>query len=240
MYADDTHQTYADIIHSCLNEDLLNISRWLISNKLTLNMAKTEFMLIGSGQKLNACNRGNCNSRMRLSWPFIHSLGSLSNCRRWRRQQQCQKTIHRFYEQNNCSARVSRFLVHFFDVHCTTTTWNLPTRRFIEDLRVEMVQKISLLYLNMDKALENLTPGKVTHIWRIERFQIDVIKFKRRKFVFFFLWCFHCRRRRRCLRSLLPAVVSVVRAESEGKKEKGAQRGHSRKVPCVAASLRML
>ena len=239
MYADDTHQTYADIIHSCLNEDLLNISRWLISNKLTLNMAKTEFMLIGSGQKLNACNRGNCNSRMRLSWPFIHSLGSLSNCRRWRRQQQCQKTIHRFYEQNNCSARLSRFLVHFFDVHCTTTTWNLPTRRFIEDLRVDILQKISLLYLNMDKALENLTPGKVTHIWRIERFQIDVIKFKRRKFVFF-LWCFHCRRRRRCLRSLLPAVVGVVRAESEGKKEKGAQRGHSRKVPCVAASLRML
>ena len=190
MYADDTHQTYADIIHSCLNEDLLNISRWLISNKLTLNVAKTEFMLIGSGQKLNACNRGNCNSRMRLSWPFIHSLGSLSNCRRWRRQQQCQKTIHRFYEQNNCSARVSHFLVHFFDVHCTTTTWNLPTRRFIGALRVDILQIFSLLYLNMDKALENLTPGKVTHIWRIERFQIDVIKFKRRKFVFFFFVMF--------------------------------------------------
>ena len=27
-----------------------------------------------------------------------------------------------FYEQNNSSARASRFLVHFFDVHCTTTT----------------------------------------------------------------------------------------------------------------------
>ena len=25
-------------------------------------------------------------------------------------------------------------------------------------------KKFSLLYLNMDKALENLTPGKVTHI----------------------------------------------------------------------------
>ena len=31
-----------------------------------------------------------------------------------------------FYEQNNCSARASRFLVHFFDVYCTTTTWK-PT-----------------------------------------------------------------------------------------------------------------
>ena len=59
MYADDTHITYADkdlnIIQSCLNEDLLNISKWLIANKLTLNMTKNEFMLIGSRQKLNAC-----------------------------------------------------------------------------------------------------------------------------------------------------------------------------------------
>ena len=46
MYADDTHLTYADnyvnIIQSCLNEDLLNISKWLIANKLTLNMTKTK------------------------------------------------------------------------------------------------------------------------------------------------------------------------------------------------------
>ena len=35
-----------------MNEDLLNISKWLIANKLTLNMTKTEFILIGSRQKL--------------------------------------------------------------------------------------------------------------------------------------------------------------------------------------------
>ena len=56
MYADDEHLTYADkdvnIIQSCLNKHLLNISKWLIANKLTLNMTKTEFMLIGSRQKL--------------------------------------------------------------------------------------------------------------------------------------------------------------------------------------------
>ena len=55
MYADDKHLTYADkdvnIIQSCLNKHLLNI-KWLIANKLTLNMTKTEFMLIGSRQKL--------------------------------------------------------------------------------------------------------------------------------------------------------------------------------------------
>ena len=41
-----------------------------------------------------------------------------------------------FYEQNNCSARASRFLVHFFDVYCTTTTWNLPMRRLTEDVDI--------------------------------------------------------------------------------------------------------
>ena len=57
MYADDTHLTYADkdvsIIQSCLNEDLQNINKWLIANKLTLNMTETELMLIGSRQKLS-------------------------------------------------------------------------------------------------------------------------------------------------------------------------------------------
>ena len=44
-------------IHSIqfsLNEDLLIISRWLTANRFTLNLTKTEFMLIGSRrQKLN-------------------------------------------------------------------------------------------------------------------------------------------------------------------------------------------
>ena len=47
MYADDTHLTYAvnDIcsLEASLNQDLLNINNWL-----------TEFMLIGSRQKLNS------------------------------------------------------------------------------------------------------------------------------------------------------------------------------------------
>ena len=56
-YADDTHLTYSNgnihSVQSSLNEDLLNINRWLIENKLTHNMTKAEFMLIGSRQKLN-------------------------------------------------------------------------------------------------------------------------------------------------------------------------------------------
>ena len=57
MYADDTHITYADVdlnsIQLNLNRDLRSLNKWLISNKLTLNTAKTEFMLIGSRQKLS-------------------------------------------------------------------------------------------------------------------------------------------------------------------------------------------
>ena len=57
MYADDTHLTYSNgnvhSIQSSLNDDLLNINRRLTANKLTLNMSKTEFMLIGSRQKLS-------------------------------------------------------------------------------------------------------------------------------------------------------------------------------------------
>ena len=57
MYADDTHITYAgadlNSIQSNLNHDLSNLNQWLTSNKLTLNATKTEFMLIGSRQRLS-------------------------------------------------------------------------------------------------------------------------------------------------------------------------------------------
>ena len=49
MYDDDTQIIYADVdvnsIHLNLNHDLGNLNKWLTSNKLTLNTAKTEFML---------------------------------------------------------------------------------------------------------------------------------------------------------------------------------------------------
>ena len=57
MYADDTHLTYAssnlENVQFCVNEDLANVFDWLQANKFTLNMTKTEFMLIGSRQRLN-------------------------------------------------------------------------------------------------------------------------------------------------------------------------------------------
>ena len=51
MCADDKHITCANVdvnsIQLNLNHDLGNLNKWLISNKLALNTAKTEFMLIG-------------------------------------------------------------------------------------------------------------------------------------------------------------------------------------------------
>ena len=80
-----------------------------------------------------------------------------------------------FYEQNNCSA-------HFLDVHCTSTT---ETSQCDVLWRTwSYYNNFSLLYLNMDKALKNSTPGKVAYIWRIERYQIVAIKLKGLKFIF--------------------------------------------------------
>ena len=57
MFADDTNLTYAsnniyDINHN-FNEDLAHVSEWLSANRLTLNQTNTEFMLIGSHQRMN-------------------------------------------------------------------------------------------------------------------------------------------------------------------------------------------
>ena len=56
MYADDTGLYYIsrnikDIV-SKINEDLENVSNWLTRNKLSLNVKKTEFMIIGTSQRL--------------------------------------------------------------------------------------------------------------------------------------------------------------------------------------------
>ena len=60
MYADDTHLTFAsnniETIKYVMNHDLSNVNTWLTANKLTLDSSKTEFMLIGSRQRLGTYN----------------------------------------------------------------------------------------------------------------------------------------------------------------------------------------
>jgi predicted DNA-binding helix-hairpin-helix protein len=57
MFADDanlscTGQASADIEYK-INKDLDNIRKWIISNKLILNIGKTEYMIIGSKPTLD-------------------------------------------------------------------------------------------------------------------------------------------------------------------------------------------
>jgi len=94
-----------------------------------------------------------------------------------RRPQRRLQNNNRLNDQNNSSARASRFLVHFFYVHCTTTTWNLLISRFMDD--VDNDDEFSFIFLNLNKILKNSTPGKVPCFWHIERVQIDAIKFER-------------------------------------------------------------
>ena len=61
IYADDTHLTFASndvaYLEKNMNDDLTKITEWLSANKITLNKPKTEFMLIGSRQRLSNFNR---------------------------------------------------------------------------------------------------------------------------------------------------------------------------------------
>ena len=57
MFADDTNlrcngKSSVDVEQK-INIDLDNVNKWLISNKLTLNTEKTEYMIIGSQNRLN-------------------------------------------------------------------------------------------------------------------------------------------------------------------------------------------
>ena len=58
MFADDTNISYAsDSLNETqyvINSELENLSNWLMANKLSLNIAKTELMIIGSQQRMNA------------------------------------------------------------------------------------------------------------------------------------------------------------------------------------------
>ncbi|CAB4027257.1 Hypothetical predicted protein, partial [Paramuricea clavata] len=56
MFADDTNISASaesvDELEDKVNTDLSNIYQWLVANKLTLNVSKTEYMIIGSRNNL--------------------------------------------------------------------------------------------------------------------------------------------------------------------------------------------
>ena len=60
MLADDTNISASadcvDELKTKSNVELSNIFQWLVVNKLTLNVSKTEYMIIGCCHKLNKIN----------------------------------------------------------------------------------------------------------------------------------------------------------------------------------------
>ena len=56
MYADHTSMSFSansiPVINLHVNEGLVSLRTWLAANKLSLNVAKTHSLIIGSGQKL--------------------------------------------------------------------------------------------------------------------------------------------------------------------------------------------
>ena len=65
MFADYTNITFAAStltdLENGLNSELKSPNIWLVSNKLSLNVAKTEFMVIGSNQRLNSFSDNQVN-----------------------------------------------------------------------------------------------------------------------------------------------------------------------------------
>ena len=68
MFADDTNIavprcTFAEL-EQATNSELTNLYSWLKSNKLSLNIAKTEFMVVSSRQEFLAENCSELNIRL--------------------------------------------------------------------------------------------------------------------------------------------------------------------------------
>ena len=61
IFTDDINITFAVStmidLENTVNFELRNLERWLITNRLSLNIAKTEFMVIGSNQRIHALSK---------------------------------------------------------------------------------------------------------------------------------------------------------------------------------------
>ena len=70
LFADDTNLTCGgfspcEIEIKLNNKDIENLHRWLTANKLSLNMKKTEFMIIGSRHHLTTIENSPCSINIR-------------------------------------------------------------------------------------------------------------------------------------------------------------------------------
>jgi hypothetical protein len=78
MYADDTNislqSNNPNELENLMNIELSNLKTWLDANKLSLNIAKTEFMVIGSHQRLSTFD--NCDIKVHVNNKQINRVSS--------------------------------------------------------------------------------------------------------------------------------------------------------------------
>ena len=83
LYADDSCLIVSNkdknIIESTLTNEIENLSKWLVDNKLSLHLGKTESILFGSKSKLKKCSKLNisCNGFPIASKTQVKYLGAL-------------------------------------------------------------------------------------------------------------------------------------------------------------------
>ena len=80
MYTDDTNLTFTVCSIPELQEQMsvgiqCRLENWLIANKLTLNIIKTEFMLVGSREKIATIT---VNMHTFITWEFLEELIAVS------------------------------------------------------------------------------------------------------------------------------------------------------------------
>ena len=100
----------------------------------------------------------------------------LKQRRRRRRRQRERQKGNRLDQQNNNSARASRFFVHFLGVVARLQRFHVLSRTGTEDN--------NFLLLNFDTGLQDSTPKKFAYIWRIKCDGISATNFEQREFTF--------------------------------------------------------
>jgi len=65
VFADDTNITYAAStiadLENVVNSELRKLNCWLVTNRLSLNVTVTEFMVIGSNQRVHVLSNNQIN-----------------------------------------------------------------------------------------------------------------------------------------------------------------------------------
>ena len=115
LYADDSALIVSDKcvnnIEKVLSEELHNISKWLVDNKLSLHLGKTESILFGSKQKINKSPKLNikCNDTQIEAKPTVKYLGSEID-QYMSGEDMAQKALQKISSRTKFLARKSKYL----------------------------------------------------------------------------------------------------------------------------------